>query len=476
MTTQRLSGWLVCVFACAGMLFALPNVALALPIAPAQVTYSYPGQQPRGDLNVVYGDTGGGQLSDGFVPADSFASGNWVGFNDDIIQSGQPEPRIDFDLGGTYNLNSTSITYVAGGLAGILGPDSLEVRYSTNGGATYSAAPDVTFTGFNQSDDNASQFPVTDVVGLAGVGVTHVRLDFIQDQDAGNGFSEWVFLGEVNFDGVGMPNPGPSQEYKDAVLADSPVLYWTFDENSGNAASLVNTSAANELMPQGAAGRVASHITGTGIDLGQAASFNGTNGTRFFSNTLDVGGPTVFNHYAVELWAQLDNMTAASYLLEAGLGGGGASGNSPAIIHAFLGPDLELEGFFGGGGRTGDVNPLLTEFLDGGWHHLVMEVDTGANTHSFFIDGQLIGTFPGSTAWDLPTLGVGATQFGVGLNPTDGQIDELAFYDLSQGLVTGQDIANHFNVAPPGVPEPASTTLALLAGAALLRRRKRVGA
>ncbi len=487
MTTQRLTGLCAWAMACAVMIAVSPNAALALPIPSGQVTYSYPGQQPRGDLNPVYGDTGGGQLSDGFFPADSFASGNWVGYNDDVIQSGQPEPRIDFDLGGTYNLNSTSITYVAGGLAGILGPDSLEVRYSTNGGATYSAAPDATFTGFNQSDDNASQFPVTDTIPLAGAGVTNVRLDFIQDQDAGNNFSEWVFLGEVNFDGAGTPNPGPSQTYKDAVLADNPLLYWSFDENSGNAQSLVNPSAANELVPQGSAGRVQSHITPGGIDLGRAASFNGTDGTRFFAADLfgPGGGPGVgfigTQLWAVEFWFKTDS-AGAQYLSEStGVGGN----NDPGIIYGFNagGPD-QLELFKGD--RFGPTGVSQDE-----WHHAVIAFygNSGGfadNLREIYLDGVLVATdtITGfSTGHSLGAYAIGATSVAGGVNPFSGMIDEWAIYelgnlpDLDARRAHVADIAAHFNLREVNVvPEPASATLALLGGLALLRRRRRVTA
>ena len=69
------------------------------------------------------------------------------------------------------------------------------------------------------------------------------------------------------------------------------------------------------------------------------------------------------------------------------------------------------------------------------------------------VDGAFEGTFPGGTTWKLPTLGVGGTQLDPGLAVVDGHMDELAFYDLSTGGLSGQDIADHFGVIVAGPSE-----------------------
>lgn len=178
---------------------------------PPMPSYSYPGQQPQGG---AFADTGGNQLQDGVVPTNSFASGDWVGFNEapsgGLLDDGTQQPRIDFDLGGTFDVSGVSVTYVAGGLAGIAGPDSMEARFSTDGGLTYSVAPDAIFASFDQTH-NATQFSVTDFIALAGSSVTHVRLDFFQGNDEiNNAFSEWVFLGEVAFATAAPAVPEPT--------------------------------------------------------------------------------------------------------------------------------------------------------------------------------------------------------------------------------------------------------------------------
>jgi hypothetical protein len=227
--------------------------------------------------------------------------------------------------------------------------------------------------------------------------------------------------------------------YQEMVMADGPLLYWTFDEggDTDNAQSLANNVPANELVAQGGATRVPSTAAAGGASLGRAAAFDGVNGSRFYANTLSPGAPT-YSHYAVELWIQLSDAAKPSYIVEGGMGGGGAGGNHPAMIHGYDDPNLE---FFGGGRRTGTGGP--TDLADNDWHHIVMVVNDMASNHTFYIDGELYGTFNESTTWDLPALGVGSTQLGIGPDPINGRLDEVALYDLS-GDTRGEDIARHY--------------------------------
>jgi len=451
--------------------------AQAMTIDPNTVTYTYPGLGSS-TANPAFTDTGGTQLSDGVIPADSFASGNWAGFNDNVINSGQPEPRIDFALGGAHDLSSATVTYVAGGLAGILGPDRVEVRYSTNGGATFSPTPDVVYSAFDQSDDDASQFPVTSAIALGGTGVTNVRMDFIQDSGPGNAFSEWVFLGEVNF----QTGSTPTNAYKQAVLADNPLLYWTFDETTGNAQSLVNNTPANELSPQGDASRSPSHVTPNGINLGNAAAFNGTTGTQFLAADLfgGAGGssdPGV-DFIATQLWAVefwFNTQSANSQYISESIGVGGS--NDPGIIYGFNadGPD-QLELFKGD--RFGPTGISQDE-----WHHAVIAFygnnsGFGDNLREIYVDGVLAfsdTTTAFSTGHSLEQYAIGNSVGGV--NPFNGLIDEYAIYelgnlpDLAARRAHVADIAAHFNATIP-IPEPA-TILLLTAAAPLLLRRRR---
>lgn len=281
--------------------------------------------------------------------------------------------------------------------------------------------------------------------------------------------------------------------YNDAVLSDNPLLYWTFDEASGNAISQVNNTAFNELTPMGAATRAPSTMTAGGVSLGSAASFNGANGTRF--RAADLMGPpngggapnagTGFigsQLWATEFWFNTSS-SGAQYISESTGGGGN---NNPSFIYGFNagGPD-ELEMFTGG--RTGVANVSQNE-----WHHAVFAFygNSGGfedNLREIYLDGQLVQSDTTSTfsaGHALEGLSIGSTDVSGGVNPFSGLIDEYAIYelgdlpDLAARQAAVADIADHFNVAPAAVPEPASILawiaigLALVPGAWWWRRRR----
>jgi hypothetical protein len=266
----------------------------------------------------------------------------------------------------------------------------------------------------------------------------------------------------VQIDIVVSDPPVAANAYQQAVLGHGPLLYWTFDEEepTANAVDKIWGLPANDLRPQGSAGRVASPL-----GLGHAADFDGVRGSRFMASTLQLGA-TSYAHYAIELWIRLGNPASRAYIFE-GWNGTPAGTNAPAIIHGWN-PNLE----FFGGARTGSAGPAA--LLDMGWHHVVMEVNVPANTHSFYIDGEPAGTFAGSRAWLLPALAIGSPAVNTD-EPMIGQVDELALYDLAGGTLTGQDLADHFQSVGGGegpLPQlivesydPATSELRLNVGA-----------
>ncbi len=225
--------------------------------------------------------------------------------------------------------------------------------------------------------------------------------------------------------------------YAETVLADSPVLYWNFDEVDGNALQLAPitlpppVNAQNELVPNGA-GRVEHSVIGSGLQLGLAANFNG--GNFFEAAELSTSKGELEGPWAVEFWMQPlgpntpDDGDRQNYLINFG----GAPDNSPAFIYDFK-PD-QLETFGGAAGRS-DAGPT---FNDSNWHH-VMWVFYGdgingvADRLECWLDGVASGnvrdTFSrGITVSSLLVVGAANTAHANGFQ---GRLDELAVYDLS---------------------------------------------
>lgn len=271
--------------------------------------------------------------------------------------------------------------------------------------------------------------------------------------------------------------------YQQAVLADDPLLYWTFDEagDTDPAESLVNASAENTLFPAGNASRIISTTTSGGAPLGRAASFDGTVGSMFTAVDL-FGDPTPgFNNdspgadfiasqlWAVEFWFRAD--TANQYFSETADGGGGK--NNPGLIYNYGGAGtVEL---FSNGGRAGaSVAPA------GEWNHVVGAFygnsgGFGDNLREIYLNGVLTQstTDSFSSGHGLASIAIGNSLAGV--DPMNGAIDEYAIYelgnlpDLEARRDRVADIAAHHALI---IPEPSSGLLTALASLCLLVRRR----
>jgi hypothetical protein len=231
--------------------------------------------------------------------------------------------------------------------------------------------------------------------------------------------------------------PDTGNTYKDVVLADGPLLYWNFDEPSGNALQLAPIqpldNTQNELAPANSAGRVEHAATGSSLLLGNAVDLDGA-GAFQRTGGLAVPKSSLPGPWAVEFWFELKGTQTSRYLMNMGTGG-----NSPAIIFGYN--DQRLEVFGGSLGRSGTNGG--PEILDTTWHHLLIvnyntapgsTTPTETNRVDFWIDGvQYINTGGGfNTPIDFTDWLVfgraGATDNNGAFN---GRLDELALYDLS---------------------------------------------
>jgi hypothetical protein len=384
-------------------------------------------------IDARYPGQGAPGVLDGRSGPDGYQSPAWLGFEG-------VDQTATIDLGEEMQILRLGVGALQSTQLGIYLPSRVEFSVSVDG-ETFTPVGEVTPQRQPQTAGVGREWMLGEA--LAGVQARHVRARIVNlgTIPAGlhaAGARAWMFLDEI----VVNPAPPPVVEpppleggagaYRRAVLDRNPVFYWNFDEDSGPAADLISAQAENRLAPQGGAGRITSDL-----GLGMAADFDGTAGSRFFSNTL-AAAQTSYSHYAVEFWVRLTNPAASAYLIEGF--DGGTLGNSPALIHGF---NPNLEGFFSAGGRTGGTGPAT--LADTAWHHLVMEVDATANTHSIYLDGEPAGTFSGSRPWRLPVLGVGSPALNT-TQPMTGQIDELAIYNLAGASFGSQEIAGHFHI------------------------------
>ncbi|MGN6386958.1 MAG: LamG-like jellyroll fold domain-containing protein, partial [Verrucomicrobiota bacterium] len=234
-----------------------------------------------------------------------------------------------------------------------------------------------------------------------------------------------------------------AETYSSVVIADKPLLYWNFDEESGPAEQLMPITlpdldnTKNELAPFYDAQRVSHADVQSGLQLGNSADLSGAGGFYGKTDGLDLGVKSIPGPWAVELWFQLKADQQNRYILNMG-----QTPNSPAIIYGYFGPTLEVFGASGGRSTTNGV-PVT----DRNWHHmLVVNYNTMPGTTApgpevnrvdMYLDNVLYTNIGGGFNRSLDLSGI--LLFGSAVENPDpsasgsvnARLDELALYDLS---------------------------------------------
>ncbi len=161
-----------------------------------------------------------GNLTDGVFGSDNWlGSGQYRAWNDTYgpSDSGVAQPRLTFDLGGSYNLAAVTVHYMVdywpGTLQNFHAPDSVTAAFSTTGiGGPFGGS--LLLTGFDNSEFNGAGTGVGEArfatFDLGGVTASAVQLDFLTD-------AEWIGLSEITFTAV--PEPSTSALLGSGILA-----------------------------------------------------------------------------------------------------------------------------------------------------------------------------------------------------------------------------------------------------------------
>ena len=256
--------------------------------------------------------------------------------------------------------------------------------------------------------------------------------------------------------------------YREAVLADTPIVYYEFDETSGTiATNSGSTGIANNGSISTAGGAVTVNQPsftngGTAYDFG-----GGFVGAAALANSLD--------EWTVEAWVNYDpSKTSASNFLSNDQGGW----NDDVLFG--IGAENGSMGVPGGNvGVVQQSNPGSTRDFTGAplsadqWHHVVLAGSTSKGSLRLYINGVAAGTpdsslvngatFNGADGIGSAHLTVGAARLNprdAGYRPYDGLLDEVAIYDKVLDAAT---IAMHYTASgetppePPDPPDPPST-------------------
>ena len=252
--------------------------------------------------------------------------------------------------------------------------------------------------------------------------------------------------------------------YRTAVLADSPIVYYEFDETSGTtAANSATTGASYTGTFKTAGGSVTVNQTSF-ANGGTAYGFGGGFIAAAFAltNSLD--------EWTVEAWVSYDPAkTSASNFLSNDQGGW----NNDVLFG--IGAENGSLGVPGGSvgliqqGSPGSTRDFVGSPLTAGeWHHVVVTGSTAAGAITLYVDGIPAGapdislvngaTFNGANGIGTANLTLGAARpnsADPGYRPYHGLLDEVAIYDK---VLDANAVARHYDASgeePPDPPDPS---------------------
>lgn len=250
-------------------------------------------------------------------------------------------------------------------------------------------------------------------------------------------------------------------DYASEVDADNPIAYWQFNETSG---TTMSDSSGN--------GHHGTYLNSP--TLGQPGAGSGTGTSVLFNGVNEYAAATMIplgQSFTVECWAKSanDDWNEDGWLAS-------SRGTNGFILHPDIG-QKSMRGFVydgtgsptfhgAGSGSVADIQQF---------HHYVLTYDYAIDQAVFYIDGQAVSTTPNVLGGltrvgdpNIPDISVwiGRDQFTGEARYGNAWVDEMAIYGTA---LSADRVQAHFNA----VPEPASSTLILLAVSAIMFRRSR---
>lgn len=214
--------------------------------------------------------------------------------------------------------------------------------------------------------------------------------------------------------------------YSDAVLADSPLLYWRLGEASGTTADDA-TANNRDGTYVGSPTLAASGALVDGGDSDTAITLSGTG--QWITSTYAL---TQGSSYTFECWAKRTDQ-AAQHTLYATDGSG-----APMLARMTAGDQLD---FYSQAGSN--VSWASSGIGTGTWKHVVVRFDNAGDLASLFVNGAQVGTAQSLSADFQATPGnflMGAWS-DLHFEPWKGGLDEVAVYP---GALSDARILAHY--------------------------------
>lgn len=263
-----------------------------------------------------------------------------------------------------------------------------------------------------------------------------------------------------------------SLQFQNQVLGDAPVVYYQFNELTGNAVNHGSLGSAYDAVYNGTPTRGATTAGGdTGVSFSDSDDFL----ESLTASPVSLSGNPSFSVEALVFVPSDGSATLWAPILH--WGNGGASRTGKEVYFGFSNNDAGefFAGFYNGGRQVADPLPL------GEWRHVVWARDGGGNAQTgsvLYIDGVAVLTESDPSLCCNNTIpNVTSSKFRINRAQDFtrffvGSLDEMALYDYA---LTATDVEAHY-AAVSAVPLPAPLALLALPIATVLfctRRNRR---
>lgn len=255
--------------------------------------------------------------------------------------------------------------------------------------------------------------------------------------------------------------------YSDVILADGPVMFYRFEETSGQKTVNLGTAgvAADGLWMAGPGpddSAPANVSSGTGPRPGEFLGFAPDNRSAKFTGGVAVGGDELWvdaqqqllqnlGAFSLEYWVKPKNRKTDPTAFGTRIG---IVGQNDAIEYGFIDPNT-IQIWTPGGGS---LNTTYS-YDDETWHHVATIAD-GTSIKNYF-DGKFVNQVTANTAnYGSSTYNVhvgGGGAFDATGNHFTGEIDEVAIFNKA---IPAARIAAHYDAGKIGGEKPVSANIA----------------
>lgn len=167
----------------------------------------------------------------------------------------------------------------------------------------------------------------------------------------------------------------PSTSYRDTVLNDAPLLYWSLDETSGSSPNLGSGGTADMASVSGVTQNQPA------LAYGKSWDFSGSSSTAATTSTV---GNLAATHFTFECWISAADAAQDATIMDHTYNPGSATGVMLGV-GTYLGSSKQIVLTVRNSSSARRAWATTADIIDGGTHHIVASYSAG--TPKIYVDG-----------------------------------------------------------------------------------------